>query len=504
MTTIPATLIDADAATALREIFADPSLPVRTVLAGPSGERINALREAHDFVSTHNLAAPAVRSPEYTAALLGAFSDISPELASTLRRHAELVPLLDDLAPSRARNALLGDVYRGGLLTWATSVSSWSWYGGQVPSEAAPLQRAEAEFEVDEHPALYDAILLWEPDTSAVIIVPTYRERVTWAPSTAESADGGRRWTVTLSHATFHHDDLIPLTEAPTFRAAQLAPQTNSRTERDDLSTTPTKTNAVTISGKKLLRKIDKGRDVVVLEVRRDTAAGEPRIPGAHPVGVNQHFAGRAGDRTGNAPLPEAADLERAARSWGINHDSLVVVYSPENPAFAARAWWVLRWLGVADVRYLDGGANAWTAAGGALTTELPPIGHGTFEASPGALTPLDPDGAAEVAATGVLIDSRGGEGFSDGHIPGAVRLPAAEAFDADGKFLDDDTIRAQFVAAGVDLDDKGQRVGAYCPVAIVASLSVLTAAKVGIEADLFPGGFSAWLADPARPVATA
>lgn len=112
--------------------------------------------------------------------------------------------------------------------------------------------------------------------------------------------------------------------------------------------------------------------------------------------------------------------------------------FAPANPAFAARAWWVLRRLGVADVRYLDG--------------------------------------AAEVARTGVLIDSLGGEDFSDGHIPGAVHLPAAEALDAQGKLPDDDTIRAQFATAGVDLDDKGKRVGA----------------------------FSAWLADPARPVATA
>lgn len=502
MTTIPDTLIDADAVVALGEILTDPSLPVRTVLAGPHGERLNFLREAHDFVSTHKLAAPAVPSADGATALLAAFADVSPELASTLRLHAELVPLLNGFEPSRARNALLGDVYRGGLLTWATSVSTWSWYGGAAPSASAPLQRAEATFEVDEHPALYDAILLWEPKTGAVITVPTYRDRVTWAP--AEDTGGGRRWTVTLDNATFHHDDLIPLSEAPSIPTAREPLQPSLPTEREHVPSASAKTADVTISGKKLLRKIAKGRDVVVLEARRDTAVGSERIPGAHPVGVNQHFAGRAGDRTGNAPLPDPAVLERAARSWGINPGSLVVVYSPENPAFAARAWWVLRWLGVADVRYLDGGVGAWTAAGGTLTTTLPPVGAGTFVASPGALTPLDPDNAAEVAATGVLIDSRGGEGFSEGHIPGAVRLPAAEAFDADGKFLDDNTLRAQFVAAGVNLDDKNQRVGAYCPVAIVASLSVLTAAKVGIEAELFPGGFSAWLADPARPVATA
>ena len=265
-------------------------------------------------------------------------------------------------------------------------------------------------------------------------------------------------------------------------------------------TTTPT---AVTIDGEKLRRKIAGGRNVVVLEVRRDAAAGSERIPGAHPVGVNQHFAGRAGDRTGNAPLPDPDLLERAVRSWGIDRDSLVVVYSPENPAFAARAWWVLRWLGVPEVRYLDGGLDTWTAAGGTLTTELPPVGAGTFDATPGTLAPLDSDGAAEVARTGILIDSRGGDGFAAGHIPGAVRLPAAEAFDADGKFLDDDTLRAQFAAAGVQVDDESQRVGAYCPLAIVAALSVLTAAKVGIQAELYPGGFSSWLADPERPVAT-
>ena len=211
------TLISAEAAAALREIFADPSLPVGFVLAGPGGERHNALREAHDFVTTHRLAAAAIWSTDAAAALLAALGDVSPELAATLRWHAALGPVLTGLEASKARNALLGDVYRGGLLTWATAVRSWTWYGGAVPSASAPLQRAEAEFDVDEHPALYDTILLWEPGTSALIAVPTYREHLSWAP-----ARTGRGWTVTVAHATFHRDDLIPLEQQPTVPGASI------------------------------------------------------------------------------------------------------------------------------------------------------------------------------------------------------------------------------------------------------------------------------------------
>jgi thiosulfate/3-mercaptopyruvate sulfurtransferase len=249
---------------------------------------------------------------------------------------------------------------------------------------------------------------------------------------------------------------------------------------------------------------------VAVLAIRnpRGDEATTPRIPGAVDVDLPSELAAPGGGLRGSRPLPEIAALQRHARGWGLRQGQPVVVYDHDRGLVAGRAWWVLRWAGIADVRMLDGGFAAWVAAGLPVVhrASLPAPGDVTLSA--GHLPVLDEDGAAALARSGVLIDSRvrpnyiGGavpEGAPKrGHIPGALSAPAADNFTEPGPFADAATLRHLYAALGAD----GSRtVGVYCGAGISAAVNVAALASLGIEAAMYPGSWSAWSADPARPV---
>ena len=267
----------------------------------------------------------------------------------------------------------------------------------------------------------------------------------------------------------------------------------------------------VVISAAGLLAELAAGPDTVLLEVRREDSA-EARaayqaghLPGAHFVTVAAQLAGPRSALSGSYPLPAASAIQSDIRRWGINPGSLVVVYSPESPAIATRGWWVLRWAGVPDVRYLDGGAAAWQAAGGSLSTSEPAEGGGTFTVTTGSLPTLDTDDAAKLARTGLLLDARGPDAYAGGqagtgHIPGALSAPGTANVGADGLLKTAEELQAHYAALGAD----GQsEVGAYCGGGVAATLDILALTRLGVPAALYPGSWSAWSADPARPVAT-
>ena len=111
---------------------------------------------------------------------------------------------------------------------------------------------------------------------------------------------------------------------------------------------------------------------LVLLDVRWRLGGPSPaelyaagHLPGAVAVDLDRDLAAPVGDgRRGRHPLPEPRALQDALRRWGINEESLVVAYDDADASSAARAWWLLRWAGLRDVRVLDGGIAAWTAAG--------------------------------------------------------------------------------------------------------------------------------------------
>lgn len=235
----------------------------------------------------------------------------------------------------------------------------------------------------------------------------------------------------------------------------------------------------------------------------------ESHLPGARFVDLDTALADPPGLR-GRHPLPDMARLQDALRALGLDDDSPVVAYDEGNGLGAARAWWVLSYAGLPAVRVLDGGLAAWRAAGHPVTAEVPAAAaQGTVTVRPGGMPVLDADAAAELAATGLLLDARAPERFAGqsepidpvaGHIPGAVNAPMGDYVAADGRFLGREDLHRYFTGRGVFAHS---RVGAYCGSGVTAAHLALALREIGIPAAVYVGSWSEWVADPSRPVAT-
>ncbi|HET7326658.1 MAG TPA: sulfurtransferase [Nocardioidaceae bacterium] len=250
---------------------------------------------------------------------------------------------------------------------------------------------------------------------------------------------------------------------------------------------------------------------VALLDVRWSLSTGPDRgayaaghLPGAAFVDLETALAGPPGAR-GRHPLPDPTRFVASMRAAGVSNDRRVVVYDDIGGIAAARAWWLLRHYGHRGVQVLDGGWSAWRRHGGAVQTGTPDIVAGDFHGGPGAMPVVDAEEAASLAAAGALVDVRVAERFRGeqepvdpvaGHIPGARNIPAPGSLTADGLFHPADVLRERF--AGVS----EARVGAYCGSGVTAAHTVLALEVVGIEAALYPGSWSEWIADADRPVA--
>jgi len=212
----------------------------------------------------------------------------------------------------------------------------------------------------------------------------------------------------------------------------------------------------------------------------------------------------------GRHPLPPAGSFQAAMRRAGVSDGGAVVVYDDADSTVAARAWWLLRYFGHRGCQVLDGGYQAWAAAGGQVATGECRPGAGDFTARPGHMPVLDADEAASLARRGALLDARARDRYRGqrepidpvaGHIPGALSAPTTANIGPDGRFLPAAGLRARFAtlgaAAGAGL------VGAYCGSGVTAAHEVLALELAGIPASLYVGSWSNWVADPARPVAT-
>lgn len=255
----------------------------------------------------------------------------------------------------------------------------------------------------------------------------------------------------------------------------------------------------------------------VVLDVR--WALGDPdghahhlaaHLPAAVYVDLDTELAGPVGPGTGRHPLPTPAALQDSARRWGVSSGDRVVVHDATGGTAAARAWWLLRWGGLDEVRLLDGGLAGWVAAGGPLETGPVPAPEPGDVKLPGHRMPvLDADAAAVSARDGLLLDARAGARYRGevepvdpraGHVPGAVSAPTTENLGGDGTFLPPDALSARFDALGLA---GSMPVGVYCGSGVTAAHEIAALASIGVDASLYAGSWSAWSADPDRPIAT-
>lgn len=253
-----------------------------------------------------------------------------------------------------------------------------------------------------------------------------------------------------------------------------------------------------------------------LLDVRWELATGpgaadyeRGHIPGAVFVDLDRDLAAPPG-AGGRHPLPDPGRFAERMRALGVSSTRPVIVYDASTSMSAARAWWLLRHAGHPMVRVLDGGLTAWEQAGGMLQAGWEaPAEPGDFMPRPGSMPVLDALGAAEMARHGVLLDARAPERFRGdsepidpvaGHIPGARNHPTTLNLEDSGRFEDPEALRAAFRRVGLS---ERVRVGVYCGSGVTAAHQVLALELAGVPAALYPGSWSEWIADPARPVDT-
>lgn len=246
-------------------------------------------------------------------------------------------------------------------------------------------------------------------------------------------------------------------------------------------------------------------------------AAGEAayrtgHIPGAIYAHLDRDLSGPITPVTGRHPLPEPERWAATLSRWGITADTQVIAYDADTGMYAARLWWLLRWVGHRAVAVLDGGFKAWTAARLPTRTEIPARSPTRFEAHPDRELWLD---AQQVQArvqqsAWRLLDARAPERYAGtvepldtvaGHVPGARNHPFATNLAADGRFGAPDELRRRYEQSQAGVTDDHTIV--MCGSGVTAChllLALEVAGKPG--ARLYPGSWSEWIRDPSRGVA--
>jgi thiosulfate/3-mercaptopyruvate sulfurtransferase len=217
---------------------------------------------------------------------------------------------------------------------------------------------------------------------------------------------------------------------------------------------------------------------------------------------------------TGRHPLPEPAALIERLQAWGINNDSEVVLYDDGPGAYAARAWWLLAWLGKRDgVFILDGGLKAWHAAGLPLSLDASTVARGNFSGQPDMSLLISAEKLQKrLGQPGLtLIDARALPRFKGevepidsvaGHIPGAQCAAFTDNLGSDGLFLPADQLKQRFAAKIGERSPED--LVAYCGSGVTACHNLFALCLAGYPlGSLYAGSWSEWINEPSRGIAT-
>jgi thiosulfate/3-mercaptopyruvate sulfurtransferase len=220
-------------------------------------------------------------------------------------------------------------------------------------------------------------------------------------------------------------------------------------------------------------------------------------IPGAFYLGLNRDLSGPVETHGGRHPLPDMDDFAQILRNAGVTRQSSIIVYDDSRFAYAARAWWLMKHIGLDDIQFLDGGFKAWVDAGGALDRREPPRKAGNLKIRLRTADTVNYEQLNAGDTSYTLIDSREKKRFLGeeepidpvaGHIPGALNYPWQEITDEQGFFkeMDFHKQRWQFLA-------QEKNLAVYCGSGVTACVNLLSLEMAGINAKLYPGSWSDW-----------
>ena len=274
------------------------------------------------------------------------------------------------------------------------------------------------------------------------------------------------------------------------------------------------------VSPEQLAAWIDAGQVPVILDASfdlGDPGAGERQfaaghVPGSQHVHLDRDLAGAKTGRNGRHPLPDRSAFAQTAGRLGIRPETQVVALDAQGGVYAARLWWMLRWLGHEAVAVLDGGLQGWKQAGGPLSTEASRVAEAPPYPDRAPLAPMAGiDAVAQRSPGQALVDARAPERFRGetepldrvaGHMPGAFNRFYKANLGPGGRFKPAGELRDEFAAL------LGEREAAdvihSCGSGVTACHNLLAMEHAGLAGSvLYPGSWSEWSSDPARPVAT-
>ncbi len=276
------------------------------------------------------------------------------------------------------------------------------------------------------------------------------------------------------------------------------------------------------ITAAALRERLNSGTPPVLLDCSfdlADPAAGERsylqgHLPGAIYANLDRDLSGTKTGHNGRHPLRERDDYARWMGEVGITPERQVIAYDRQGSMYAVRAWWILRWMGHANVAVLDGGLPAWEQAGGELTSASAVISTASPypTAAPGLPTLNAAQLQTQLGSDTVVIDARAPERYRGevepldavaGHIPGALNRFFKDNLQPDGRFKSTEQLRSEFEAL------LGRRAPSQvvhqCGSGVTACHNLLAMEAAGLgTAALYPGSWSEWSSDARRPMTRA
>jgi len=241
-------------------------------------------------------------------------------------------------------------------------------------------------------------------------------------------------------------------------------------------------------------------------------AYAQSHIANARFAHLDRDLAAPLNGRNGRHPLPDPAVFADWLARMGVSNDKHVIGYDNAAGVYSSRLWWMLRWLGHQGVAVLDGGWQAWLAAGQAVSAEVPVTKRSRFTGTPQE-SPVDWKYVLEHLQSPdmVLIDARANDRYHGrnetidpigGHIPGARNRFFKDNLTPQGLFKSPEQLRDDFrpfVGSG-----SPEKIVSQCGSGVTACHNLLAMEIAGLKGGrLYPGSWSEWIADPSRPRAT-